>query len=152
MDLRNMLKALGHPQQTTAVKTDNSTAASFVKDLIKQKRSKSWDVRYHWLSEKQKENIFNIYWDSGKNNLSDYHTKHHSPSHHKNVREKYILKGYYMNLIKNRNNTTNSRNLTARVCSYPNLRRLRTNVPARYQRPNIAVTNNNKRERLALLS
>ena len=86
VDLRNMLNALGHPQPTTAVKTDNSTAASFVKYLIKQRRSKLWDVRYHWLSEKQNEKVFNIYWDSGKNNLSDYHTKHHSPSHHKNVR------------------------------------------------------------------
>ena len=155
-----MLTTLGHPQPTTAVKTDNSTAASFVKDLIKQRRSKSWDVRYHWLSEKQNENFFNIYWDSGKNNLSDYHTKHHPPSHHKKVRQNYILKGFFMKLInlQTKNNKSSS-NLTARVCSYPTLRGLRTNVPARYQRlnitdqrSNITVTNNNKRERLALLS
>jgi len=83
IDLRNMLSALGHKQASTPVKTDNSTAASFVKNLIKQRRSKSWDVRYHWLSEKQKDKTFNIYWDRGQNNLGDYHSKHHSPSYHK---------------------------------------------------------------------
>ena len=83
IDIRNMLEALGHPQRATAVKTDNSTASSFVQDLLKQKRSKSWDVRYHWLSDKQKEKVFNIYWDRGINNQVDYHSKYHSPSHHK---------------------------------------------------------------------
>ena len=83
IDLRNMLSALGHKQASTPVKTDSSTAASFVKNLIKQRRSKSWDVRYHWLSEKQKDKTFNIYWDRGQNNLGDYHSKHHSPSYHK---------------------------------------------------------------------
>ena len=89
--LRHMLRALGHPQPTTLVKTDNGTAAQFVSDTIKNKRSKSWDVRYHWLSEKQQNGDFSIYWDRGVNNLADYHTKHHSPTHHQNVRPKYIL-------------------------------------------------------------
>ena len=48
-----MLKALGHNQLATPVKTDNATAASFVTDMLKQKRSKVWDVRYHWLSKHQ---------------------------------------------------------------------------------------------------
>ena len=39
--LINILKALGHPQGTTDIKTDNTTAASFVTDTIKNKRSKS---------------------------------------------------------------------------------------------------------------
>ena len=33
-----MLTALGHPQQATPVKTDNSTATSFVNDLIKKNK------------------------------------------------------------------------------------------------------------------
>ena len=45
--LRRMLVALGHPQATTQVKTDNGTASQFVHDTIKNKRRKSWDVHYH---------------------------------------------------------------------------------------------------------
>ena len=41
--LVNQQKALGHPQKSTPVKTDNATVASFVTDMLKQKRSKSWE-------------------------------------------------------------------------------------------------------------
>ena len=78
-----MLRVLGHPQQASPIKTDNATAASFVKDMLKQKCSKAWDMRYHWLSEQQNRKIFNIYWDKGSRNLADYHTKHHPPSYRK---------------------------------------------------------------------
>ena len=56
--IQQMLNALGHPQTMTPIKTDNATAASFVKDMLKQKRSKAWDMRYHWLSEQQTLIIF----------------------------------------------------------------------------------------------
>ena len=46
-----MLEALGHKQVAIPVKTDNATAVSFVTDMLKKKRSKAWDVCYHWLSE-----------------------------------------------------------------------------------------------------
>ena len=45
--IRHILNALRHNQKPTPVKTDNSTAASFVNDLLKQKRSKSQDMRFH---------------------------------------------------------------------------------------------------------
>ena len=96
--IKQMLQALGHNQKATPVKTDNATAASFVTDMIKKKRSKSWDVRYHWLSEQQSLKTFFIYWQEGLKNLADYHTKHHPPSYHKKVREKYILKGFHTEL------------------------------------------------------
>ena len=91
---QRMLAALGHPQTKTPVKFDYGTAAQFIKDTIKNKCSKSWDVRYHWLTEHQANNDFDIYWEKGENNLTDYHTKHHSPTHHKNVRTKYILQNF----------------------------------------------------------
>ena len=37
VDMRNLLTALGHKQPATPVKTDNSTATSFVNDTIKRK-------------------------------------------------------------------------------------------------------------------
>ena len=53
IEIQQMLNALGHTQKMIPIKTDNATAASFVKDMLKQKRSKAWDMRYHWLSEQQ---------------------------------------------------------------------------------------------------
>ena len=62
LELKHMLHALGHPQIALPIKNDNATAASFVTDMLKQKRSKAWDVRYHWLSEQQALRTFFIYY------------------------------------------------------------------------------------------
>ena len=112
LEIKHMLHALGHPQVAIPVKTDNATAASFVTDMLKQKRSKAWDVRYHWLSEQQALRTFFIYWQQGCKNLADYHTKHHPPSYHQKVREKYVLKGFHTAL----RNLTNQFKTHARVC------------------------------------
>ena len=45
--IRQALQALGHVQSPTPLKTDNSTARDFVNRSLRQKRSKSWDMRYH---------------------------------------------------------------------------------------------------------
>ena len=47
--VRTALTELGHPQPPTPLKTDNSTTESFANSTLRQKRSKSWDVRFHWL-------------------------------------------------------------------------------------------------------
>ena len=88
--IRRMLTVLNHPQPPTLVKTDNSTAESFVNKHIKQKRSKSWDMRFHWLRDQETQNNFKIYWDKSKNNYADYFTKHHAPSHHQKMRPIYL--------------------------------------------------------------
>mgnify|MGYP003321455284 FL=1 len=44
LTIKHMLEALGHKQHAIPIKTDNSTAASFSNSLLKQKRSKSWDM------------------------------------------------------------------------------------------------------------
>ena len=80
------LECLGHPQPATSLKTDNSTANGFIHNNINAKRSKAWDMRYHWLREKQTKNDFNAYWDKGTNNYADYFTKHHPINHHLDVR------------------------------------------------------------------
>ena len=88
--LRRLLEILGHKQTPTKIKTDNSTAASFVKEMIKQKRSKSWDMRYHWIRDQQNQKNIQVNWDKGENNKADYFTKHHAPSHHKKMRSLYL--------------------------------------------------------------
>jgi hypothetical protein len=44
------------------------------------------DMRYHWLTDRVGQKQFDIYWRPGRENLGDYHTKHHSPQHHKDIR------------------------------------------------------------------
>ena len=88
--IRRLLEILNHEQGPTPIKTDNSTAASFVNEMIKQKRSKSWDMRYHWIRDQQSQNKIKVYWDKGQNNKADYFTKHHAPIHHKRMRKIYL--------------------------------------------------------------
>jgi hypothetical protein len=44
------------------------------------------DMRYHWLTDRVRQKQFDIYWQPGRENLGDYHTKHHSAQHHKDMR------------------------------------------------------------------
>ena len=55
------------------------------------KKSKSWDMRYHWLRDRETQGQFNIYWKPGEENNADYWTKHHPIIHHRNMRKKYIM-------------------------------------------------------------
>ena len=110
--IRIALAELGHPQPKTPLKTDNSTAAGFANKSMRQKRSKSWDMRYHWLRDRVAQEQFKIFWDKGVNNLADYFTKHHSPSHHVTTRPTYILKN---NLVLDPLRTQ-IRAVLARVC------------------------------------
>ena len=66
--LRRLLIALGHPQPPTPIKVDNTTANAFVQNNITQKRSKSWDMRFHWLRDPLTKKQTLVYWDKGINN------------------------------------------------------------------------------------
>ena len=102
LGIQRTLKAIGHPQGPTRIKTDNSTANSFVHASMRIKRSKTWDMRYHWLREQAVHNIIKVFWDKGTNNDGDYFTKHHSPAVHKTQRPRYILKGFSVTKLKKR--------------------------------------------------
>jgi hypothetical protein len=84
--LRVTLTELGHTQPLTPIRTDNSTAFGILNETIKQKRSKAMDMRYHWLNDRVRQKQFDVYWRPGRENLGDYHTKHHSAQHHKYMR------------------------------------------------------------------
>jgi hypothetical protein len=43
-------------------------------------------MRYHWLTDRVRQKQFDVYWRPGRENLGDYHTKHHSAQHHKDMR------------------------------------------------------------------
>ena len=75
---------------------DNAVTNGFIHKNIKQKRSKSWDMRYHWLRDKNLHKQFRYYWAKGEENEGDYFTKHHPPKHHIKMRSKYILKNHLL--------------------------------------------------------
>ena len=85
--IRNCLRAMGFTQPATPLKTDNNTANGIINNTMKQKRSKTIDVRFYWLRDRAEQGQFCIYWDAGKNNLADYFTKHHPPMHHRRMQK-----------------------------------------------------------------
>ena len=87
--LRLCLEEMGHKQPPTTIKTDNSTAMGIANESIKQKRSKSMDMRIHWVKDRVKQNQFNVTWEAGASDLADCPTKHHTGTHHRHVRPIY---------------------------------------------------------------
>ena len=90
LPLRITLTELGHPQPPTPLCADNNTANGIINGIFKQDRSKAIDMRFYWLVDRVQQGQFNVCWDSGKKNLADYFTKHHPPTHHKQVRPIYV--------------------------------------------------------------
>jgi hypothetical protein len=44
------------------------------------------DMRYHWLTDRVRQEQFDVYWRPGHKNIGDTHKKHHSAKHHKDIR------------------------------------------------------------------
>jgi hypothetical protein len=84
--LRVTLTELGHTQPPTPLQTDNSTVFGILDETIKHKCLKAMDMRYHWLTNRFRQQQFDVYWRPGCENLGDYHTKHHSAQHHTDMR------------------------------------------------------------------
>ena len=93
LEIKQALEALDHQQKQIEIKTENSTAASFVHDTIKIKRTKTLDMRWNWLRQKQQQAIFKILWEKGIKNKADYFNKHYPPNQHCMRRYDYLLKG-----------------------------------------------------------
>jgi hypothetical protein len=84
--LRTTLEELGHKQPPAPMETDNTTATGYINGTIKQKCTKAMDMRFYWIKDRVKQGQFHIYWGPGYQHLADYFTKHHSPAHHKRIR------------------------------------------------------------------
>ena len=86
------LKELGHqqPPHSTPIETDNSTAHDILTAQVRMKRSKAFDMRYHWIRDRIAQGQFNLYWARGASNRADYFTKHFPPSHHQQLRHHFL--------------------------------------------------------------
>ena len=97
--IRRALEALGHrqPPDGTPFKLDNAVSHGFINSNIKMKKSKTWDMRWHWLRDKETLKVYRYYWAKGSLNNADYFSKHHAPQYHRDIRSTFVLKG---NLIR----------------------------------------------------
>ena len=90
IEIQPALITLYHKQPSTTLKTENSTTEGFVNSGMKPKRSKTWDMKWHWLRDKDVLEQLRIYWDKRTNNDADYFTKHHPQINHCQMRPQYI--------------------------------------------------------------
>ena len=58
---------------------------------MKQKRTKSVDMNFNWLNDRTvNHKQLKPEWAPGPTNLADYPSKHHTGTHHRNVRPVYL--------------------------------------------------------------
>jgi hypothetical protein len=71
--IRITLEELNHPQPATPIiRTDNITEDGIMNKTVKQKQSKSKDMRFYRLQDRVEQGQFRIFWAPGKINLADY--------------------------------------------------------------------------------
>ena len=88
--LRTTLEELGHPQLPTPILVDNSTAVGLASDTLTQRRSRAIDMRFYWVRDRVNQQQYHVYWAPAHQNLADYFTKHHTPSHHRKMRKYFV--------------------------------------------------------------
>ena len=91
ISIRNTLADLGYPQGTTQLICDNKCAVGIAQNTLKLKRSKTIDMRYHWIRDQVLAKTFNVTWQSGNSNLADFFTKAHPVHHHLAMRKFYVV-------------------------------------------------------------
>jgi len=89
--LRQTLQALGYTQLPTPITCDNSCAVGIANKSFTQKRSKTIDMRYHWIQDQIILDNFTVSWEAGKYNLADFFTKAHPVSHHILMMKTYLV-------------------------------------------------------------
>jgi hypothetical protein len=69
VNIRNILKEMGHPQSATPMQTDNTTAHSILRGTCKQQRSKAIYMRFNWVRDRAQQGKFDIGWGPSAQNL-----------------------------------------------------------------------------------
>ena len=73
--LRHLLVSLGYPQPPTIILCDNKYAHGIATDTVKPKRTKSIDMKYHWIRDRIRAGHFSVRWRKSSDNLADFFTK-----------------------------------------------------------------------------
>jgi hypothetical protein len=75
VEVRQILHDLGYPQAPTRLICDNSCAVGIATDTVSAKRTKSIDMRFHWVRDRIRQGQFAVSWLEGARNLADFFTK-----------------------------------------------------------------------------
>ena len=70
--LRRVLDDMRYPQAPTLILCDNQCAVGLATNSLKAKRTKSIDMRYHWIQNRVH---FQVAWRRGEHNLADFFTE-----------------------------------------------------------------------------
>ena len=73
--MRAIARALGHPQGPTTIWCDNTCAVGLSNDTLKTAKSKSIDLRFHWLRDRVRQGQFKVHWVKSGDNVADFFTK-----------------------------------------------------------------------------
>jgi hypothetical protein len=74
-ELRTTLASLGYPQPPTPVYVDNKCAIGLATSTVRPRKSKSIDMRFDWIRDRVKQNMFTVFKIAGTSNLADFFTK-----------------------------------------------------------------------------
>ena len=51
--IQRTLIEMGYPQPPTPIQVDNTTAKQFIDSTLKERQTKSIDMKYHWLKDRE---------------------------------------------------------------------------------------------------
>ncbi len=73
---------MGHPQPKIPIHCDNAMAVGIANNTIKRQHSQSMEMRFFWIGDKIAQQMYNLKWHPGQENLANYQSKHHIGSYH----------------------------------------------------------------------
>ena len=76
---------------STLAETDNETVAGFSNNTMKQSKSKTLNVHFHWTWDHIKNEDFTLFWGvSANKNLTNSPTKDHPRWHHNVIHSHFV--------------------------------------------------------------
>jgi hypothetical protein len=71
---RTTLSEMGHKQDATELKTENTTADLIINNTVQKKHSKAMDMRFYWVKDSFEQDQFKVGWAPGDHNMGDCFT------------------------------------------------------------------------------
>ena len=77
-----LIGTIGNPQPPTSLKMDIRTACVFVHKYLCQRKSKSWDMKFHRLKNREIQHLIRFFLDKGLYDDMDYLIEYHTANNH----------------------------------------------------------------------
>jgi hypothetical protein len=65
-------------------------AVGIANNKVKRQRARAMEMRFFWVGDKVSQDMYDLSWHPGQENLADYQSKHFVGSHHVNVHPYYL--------------------------------------------------------------